>query len=448
MANQKKHTLGLSDLYSLGVGQVIGAGVVTVLGSAIAVTGKSAWLAYLVAVIVGFMNIWPNFVVASMSRLRGGSYSMVSATAHPVCSGIVMWATIPQSFSLALFGISLGMYMQSLIPSLDPKLVGIVIVTFFYILNLLKINNMAKFQKIMTVVLIGSLALFCLFGLPKVGSAPFEFSSSDYLMGGTGGFVTAVILLVYSTTSYYMTINYSENAKNPKKDVPNAMWLSLLTIAIFYSLIGIVASGVLPIDEVAGKPLTYVAKAIFPTPLFLFFIVGGVIMALATTLNSMFGSLANVCLAGARDGWFPEKMASRNRFGRPWILLTIMYAISVLPIVLGLNVKTVTNNIVFLTYMVRIITAISYYLLPLKYPKQCESSKYYGNKTLFYIGITISNISLLVVTVLSASALTPTLVIVSVTAILICVICSIWRYKAGKVHMANVFILDDEEDEE
>jgi APA family basic amino acid/polyamine antiporter len=358
-----------------------------------------------------------------------------------------MTAIIPQSFSLSLFGISLGQYTQSLLPSVNPRLMGVMVTTFFYLINLIKIKDMAKVQKMMTWLLIGTLVLFCVFGLRKAGPAPFEFSSPDYLPKGIRGFITAIILLVYSTTSYNMVLNYSRDAKKPKKNIPNSMWLSVVTIAVLYSLIAIVASGVLPISEVAGKPLTLVARTIMPGPLFILFIVGGIIMALATTLNSMFGSFANICLAGARDGWFPKGFARPNRWGRPWILITIIYVVAVLPIILGLNVATVTNNIVLLSYTIKIISAAALYVLPFRYPELCAKSKYFVNRTFYFITISISNLSILVITILSASALTPLLATISLSSIALCGVYSYWRYKAGKVRMENVFILNDGDDD-
>ncbi|MDR2095321.1 MAG: APC family permease [Treponema sp.] len=442
-----KHSLGFSELYALGVGQVIGAGVVTVLGAAMAVTGKSVWIAYFAAVVLGFMNIWPTFVYSSMARLNGGGYSMVAALCPPIFAGITLVSFIPTSFALSLFGIALGQYTQSLIPQFNPRTVGVIITTFFYLINLVKIKDMARVQKLMTWLLITTLVLFCIFGLPKVNSAPFDFSAADYFSGGSKGFITAVILLVYSTTSYNMVINYGRDAKRPKKNIPNSMWLSILTITILYSLIAIVASGILPIGDVAGKPLTYVARIIMPGPLFILFIGGGVIMALATTLNSMFGSFANVLLAGARDGWFPRSMAQPNRFGRPWIMITIIYIISIVPIIANLNVATVTNNIVLLSYTVKIIAAVSLYILPFRYPDLCKKSKYFISAPFYFITISISNISLIIVTVLSASALTPALVIISLGSIAFCALYSLWRIKAGKIKMENVFILNEGDDD-
>lgn len=53
----------------------------------------------------------------------------------------------------------------------------------------------------------------------------------------------------------------------------------------FYGLMGVVAAGVLPVDQVAGQPLNVVAEAVLSKPLYYLFMIGGAWMALLTTLN-------------------------------------------------------------------------------------------------------------------------------------------------------------------
>ena len=64
----KPGTLGRTELYALAIGQVIGAGVITLIVPAIKMTGYSAWLAYFVAILMGFVMILP-FVFISSTRI-------------------------------------------------------------------------------------------------------------------------------------------------------------------------------------------------------------------------------------------------------------------------------------------------------------------------------------------------------------------------------------------
>ena len=82
----------------------------------------------------------------------------------------------------------------------------------------------------------------------------------------------------------------SAEAKNPTKDIPRVMLLSTVGIAVFYGLLGVVAAGVLPVEQVANQPLTVVAGTILSKPLYYLFVIGGAWMALITTLNSSIAS--------------------------------------------------------------------------------------------------------------------------------------------------------------
>lgn len=69
--DSKKLTLG--DLYSMAVGTTIGAGIVVLIGYAALFTGRSAWLAYIVAVVFGFINILPHLLASGIIRSKGGT---------------------------------------------------------------------------------------------------------------------------------------------------------------------------------------------------------------------------------------------------------------------------------------------------------------------------------------------------------------------------------------
>jgi APA family basic amino acid/polyamine antiporter len=128
-------------------------------------------------------------------------------------------------------------------------------------------------------------------------------------------------------------VNLGGEAKNPVRDIPLAMIISTLSVAVLYALLAYVAAGVLPVEQVAGKPLTQVAETVLPKPLFIFFIVGGAMFALASTLNSQFAASTKPLLQGSSDGWLPRKLAYIHpKFKTPWVWLILIGAIAVIDI--------------------------------------------------------------------------------------------------------------------
>ena len=104
----KRGTLGKSELLALGVGQVIGAGVITLVGQAVGVTGRSAWLAYGIAVIIGFIMVIPYVFLSSTIIVKGGAYSVIKAMSGERLAGMYVVSYITQCLSLSLMGTSLG----------------------------------------------------------------------------------------------------------------------------------------------------------------------------------------------------------------------------------------------------------------------------------------------------------------------------------------------------
>lgn len=139
--------------------------------------------------------------------------------------------------------------------------------------------------------------------------------------------------------------------KDAGKTVPRAMILSTVIVAVFYALIGVVASGVLPLDQVAFQPLTLVAQTIFPAWLYYFFVIGGALFALATTLNGTLSWVTRGLQLSAQDGWLPEICAKENKGGTPVVLLLVFYVVGAIPVLTGMDTTTIAI-IVFVAVLV------------------------------------------------------------------------------------------------
>ena len=148
--------------------------------------------------------------------------------------------------------------------------------------------------------------------------------------------ITCAVLLTWATAGGIDMVNLSAEAKNPTKDLPQVIMVSTIAIAVFYALIGVVAAGVLPVSVTADQPLDIVAKEIFPNALFLFFVIGGALLALSTTLNATFAWITKPVLQACNDGWLPQKLGYIHpKFKTPMFILVLFYIIGLIPIISG-----------------------------------------------------------------------------------------------------------------
>jgi APA family basic amino acid/polyamine antiporter len=213
-------------------------------------------------------------------------------------------------------------------------------------------------------------------------------------------------------------------------------------ILLMYSSIALVASGVLPLQEVAGKPLTAVAREIMPLPVFYAFVVGGPLMAIATTLNSSFTVFARPFHQMTDDGWFPTGLARTNRFGSPFIILSIIYIISIAPIISGFSIQMITTNTVLIGRIADVVAICAVIALPAKLPDAWEN-RYFKrmSKKAFYVLMGISLVVTIACIALSFNNMARSNVAVTVGLAAVFLLYSFLRRRAGKVKMVKSYEL-------
>jgi APA family basic amino acid/polyamine antiporter len=158
---------------------------------------------------------------------------------------------------------------------------------------------------------------------------------------GFGGFFAAAFLLRLSLIGSEFISEFGDEMENPGRMIPLVMGISLLFVSLLYILIAVVATGVLPLDQVAGRNLAATAKIIFSPGVYIAFIAGGIMISLVTSLNAIFAWCTRGLYMATEDGWLPARLAVVNRFGTPYIFLTVFFAVGMLPIVTGMTLTYV-----------------------------------------------------------------------------------------------------------
>ncbi|MDR1108929.1 MAG: APC family permease [Spirochaetaceae bacterium] len=438
----QKKGLGLVSLVALAAGQVIGAGVVTLVGTAVSITGRGVWLAYTGAVLMGFLIILPYLILSSMIRVKGGSYTFVATLLGEKMGGLFGLAFTMNVFATGMIGLGFGQYFAALFPSADVRLVAVITISVFFAFNLLGVNFMSKIQNILSATLICGLLLFVAAGVGRLDPAILNIGAPGYFSAGSKGFFAAVVLLVYSCYGYSFVVAYSKEAEKPKRDIPFAMIITAGILLVLYSAIALVDAGVLPIAEVAGQPLTAVARQIMPLPVYYAFVIGGPLMAIATTLNSSYTVFSRPFHQMTDDGWFPKGLARTNRFGSPYLILTIIYVIAITPIIFGFSIQMITTNTVLIGRVADVVAVCAVMTLPRKLPDAWEN-RYFKrmSKKVFYFLMGLSLVVMLLCIGLSFNSMARSNVIVTIALVAVFLVYIILRKKTGKVSMQKSYEL-------
>lgn len=339
---ESKQLLGFWDLMSISLGQIVGAGVVVLTGIGISITGFGTPWAFLLA--LGIVLL-PSLCIAALGAAipsTGGTYTYVRDLIGQKTAFLYLGLLVAGQLVLATYAIGFANYADALLPGINLSLAAAAVMTLCFGANLLGLKTAARFQSVMVMVLIVSLLIFVGFGISHVDDFTNYTSVDTVMPDGIGAFIATAYILRYGMIGSEFISELGGETKDPGRNIPRVMITSLVLVTILYMAIGIIATGVLPLDQVRGESLAFVAKEILPTALYVFFVVGGVMIALVTTLNSIFAWCTKGLFMATQDGWFPQSVAVRNRFGTPFLLLTVFYLVGMLPIVTGMTLEYVT----------------------------------------------------------------------------------------------------------
>ncbi len=376
-----KRNLGRMDLVSVAVGQIIGAGIMAMTGTAIGMTGRSVNLAFVIAGILCVLTAIPQIMVGGTARFKGGQYTQVAAFGGQRLAGIFTLINVFTGLGIAMYVISFTEYLLALVPGAPAKLISVAVLTILFLMNILGAKQAAVLQTVMCVIMAVAIAAFIAFGIPNL--QPGYFAPPDFMTKGLTGVLMASAYLSFAAGGAQYVINFSGEAKNPKKDIPFAIIVPTIGISVVYAVMGTIAAGVLPVADVANKSLALVAEAILPKPLYVFFIVGGAMFALLTTLNASIGWMCRPIVQAAKDGWLPKVFGRLNaRFGTPVNVLLLFYVIGLVPILAGLDISIVSSSTVILTSAVKVILCFTAIRLPKVMPELWSKSKFHVGKGL------------------------------------------------------------------
>ncbi|MBL4603174.1 MAG: amino acid permease [Emcibacteraceae bacterium] len=337
-----KKLLSFWDMMSISLGQIIGTGVVILTGISISMTGYGSPWAFVFALAIVAI---PTICIAALGSAvpsTGGNYTYVRDLLGSRTSFLFLALLIAGQVILAGFAIGFADYAEAIYPGLNLKMVAAGIMVLCFGANLLGIKTAARFQSVMVLILVVSLVIYILSGFGHVEDYSHYSNTDEIFPNGFGGFFAAAFLLRLSLIGSEFISEFGDEMENPGKTIPLVMGLSLLLVVILYVGIAIVATGVLPLDQIQGENLAVTAKIVFSPTVYYAFIGGGIMISLVTSLNAIFAWCTRGLYMATEDGWLPMKLAVKNKYGTPYIYLTLFFVVGITPILTGMSLSYVS----------------------------------------------------------------------------------------------------------
>jgi amino acid transporter len=304
-----ERSLNLTSVIAISIGGMLGSGIFVLPGIAAAKTGSSVWLAYLLAAVFILPAALSKSELATAMPASGGTYVYIERTFGPILgtiSGIGLWLSLLLKSSFALVGF--GAYLSVLI-NLDYTFMKYISLFFLLLIMILNIYGVKKVGKVQIVIVSFSLLgliLILFFGLPHVDSKLLE----PVFLKGNLGLISTVAFVYISYAGVTKVAAIAGEIKNPSKNLPLAMILSLVIVSFIYVFVAFVLVGNIAITDLGVdiKPIYTIA-----------FLLGGKIagygaavlgiITLISMANSGVLASSRFPFAMARDKLFPEFMS-------------------------------------------------------------------------------------------------------------------------------------------
>lgn len=408
-----KRELGLGAVVFFIFGYVVGAGILIQTGVTAGETGPALWLAFIIAGIPNAIMAIIICYIVSAFPVSGGAWVYSSRLASPFAGYIVAVSILLNIVgALALLALGFGTYFEIYIPE-SAYIISIIILIIFFLVNLFGVK-FASWVQIILAILGDFLVIFIfiIFGLPNVNPANLVDAEGGLFPTGIMGIFIGAIILSFSYAGFQAVIEIGGEIKNPRKNIPIAIILSIILITVVYILISIVMTGVMNWQTLGQTEGTLIdVGALFFPPFFLNILNIMILIAIASTIHGIILAYSRDLYAAARDHILPSIFAKvHKKYGTPYWALIFFTIGSCLFLVLQASIIDLS---IFISFAMTIPSLIIAYIplnLEKKYPELVEKSKFKLSKKTV-ITLTIFNLSYSVFSMIIMIGYSPIIVI-------------------------------------
>lgn len=375
-----KKEIGFFPALSTVMGTVIGAGVFFKAAAVYKETG-SASLGMFAWLLAGLITIAAGLTGAELAAAipkTGGLMAYIKHTYGELAGFLLGWAQTIIYFPANIAALSIifatqfiNLFHLSVSISIPIAIIVAASITF---INFLGSKVAGSFQSITLICKLVPIVLIVIFGLmqpnpetislfPSSGTA---VSSNTLTALGNG-----LLATMFAYDGWIHVGNMSGEMKNPKKDLPKAITIGLLSVMAVYLLINMAYLLSLPVDSIAGNENASmeVANKIFG-PLGGKIITIGILISVYGTINGYTMTGMRIPYAMAKDGMFPmaNTFAKLSKTKVPVNSGFLVLAISILMIFSG-QFDVLTDMLVFVIWLFYTMAFVAVIILRKREPE-------------------------------------------------------------------------------
>jgi basic amino acid/polyamine antiporter, APA family len=341
-----KKELSLLHVVSIATGAMVSSGIFLLPGLAFDKTGPSVVVSYIFAGIFALTGLLSIAELVTAMPKAGGDYYFITRGMGPAVgsiAGLLTWFALSLKSAFALVGMSA---FTALFFDIPIEVTGLVLCVFFTLLNIFGAKTTGRFQVFFVIIMTGLMAFFIVRGLPHVQIDYFK----PFRFRGTGGVFFAAGFVFVAYGGLLKVSSVAEEVKDPGKNLPLGMLLSLGFAIIAYALMVFITVGTQPAEKLRTSltPIVDSAGTFAGTSGAL--LVGfAAILAFLSTANAGIMAASRYLLALGRDGLAPAFLFRINRrFHTPHYAILITGLFISVTLFLELEVLVEAASLVFI----------------------------------------------------------------------------------------------------
>lgn len=254
--------LGPVQLIFYSVGVIVGAGVYSVIGSAAGLAHQSLWVSFMVSAGVAMLTAFSYAEMATSFPVAGAEYVYIRKAwprADWLAFGVGSVILLGGAATAATVSMAFGGYLRYFVdvPSIAAALA---LLTACTALSLWGLRESSWVNIVFTSIeVVGLLIVVAAALLSEVIPLPVPLSAEPAVMA-------AAALLFFVYLGFEEIANLAEEVRNPARDLPVALFVSMGVTTALYVMVAIVVVRMAPTAELAASeaPLVTAIQKVWP----------------------------------------------------------------------------------------------------------------------------------------------------------------------------------------
>lgn len=323
--------LGLFELIAIALGGMIGGGIFAILGVATELVGRQAPIAIGCGGVLAMLAGYPYAKLARYYQDEGATYSFIKRTytgMHFAASAVGWLVLFGYVSTLALYAFTFAAYFASLFPSQDLTSLRLAasasVLAVFTGLNIVSVKVTGRVEDLLVYSKL-VLLLFVMAVLFRGDGAPNDLPNLGQDVSLPGLLVVAAITFV-AFEGFQLAIHAYEEVQDPGKNVPRAIYASIIIATLLYVLIAQGALFAIPQEQIIRDKeyalAAGAAEVIGPWGLGL--VVASALLATSSAISGTLFGASRLMAVIADDGYLPRVLARRVHGHTPvWALAAL-----------------------------------------------------------------------------------------------------------------------------